>query len=343
MPSPRSVLHPAGFHGTGRLAAHARGRHPRRSFFEGWYVKLVSADRGTRLAVIPGVFLSEDGTLAESFVQVLDGTTGQTGYHRFELAEFAADEHRFEVRVGPNRFSPEGVVLDLPGLSADVRFGPLNPWPVTVREPGAMGWYAWVPTMECYHGVVSLHHELSGWVRTAAGTVDLGGGRGYLEKDWGTAFPAGYVWIHSNHFDEPGVSLVASTALIPWRRAHFRGDLVALRIPTGRHAGLHRFTTYTGAQTTGLDVAEDRVAWTLTGRRGEEQLRIEAVTTGRATGLLHAPVRTQMHQRVAETLDGTVSVTLTDVHGGTVFAGEGVCAGVEVHGDIERLRTTPGR
>ena len=94
--------------------------------------------------------------------------------------------------------------MDLPGLSADVRFGPGAQWPVTVREPGAMGWYAWVPTMECYHGVVSLDHALGGWVDTGAGRVDLAGGRGYLEKDWGTAFPKAYVWMQSNHFEETG-------------------------------------------------------------------------------------------------------------------------------------------
>ena len=105
MPSPASVLHPAGFNGEGALRRHARGARPRGSFFEGWYVKLVNADQSVRVAVIPGVFLSEDGRLAEAFVQVLDGMTGQTAYHPFPLGEFAAQTHRFDVRVGTSRFS----------------------------------------------------------------------------------------------------------------------------------------------------------------------------------------------------------------------------------------------
>jgi hypothetical protein len=341
MPSPASVLRPAGFHGHARLRALARGRTGR-SFFEGWYVKVVSADRSTRLALIPGVFLSEDGTIAEAFVQVLDGVTGGTAYHRFDLAEFAADAFAFDVRVGANRFAADRVVVDLPGLAADLRFGPAVPWPVTAREPGAMGWYAWVPTMECYHGVVSLDHAVAGWIETPGGRVDLSGGRGYIEKDWGTAFPQGYVWMQSNHFGVPGVSLVASTALIPWRSAAFRGDLVGLRIPSGPAAGLHRFTSYTRARTVALEVGDEALQWALVSPGGH-RLELAATVAGRTTGLLHAPVRTEMHQRVAETLDGSVSVRLLDERGRVAFEGVGECAGLEVHGAIDRLVATPGR
>ncbi len=341
MRRPTSVRSPDAFHGVGALRAHERGRHGT-SFFEGWYVKLVSADRATRLAVIPGVFLSEDGSIAEAFVQVLDGVSGQTAYHPFALGEFRADTTRFDVRVGANRFSSDGIVVDLPGLSAEVRFGPSVPWPVTLTEPGAMGWYAWVPTMECYHGVVSLDHGLAGWVDLGAGRRDLAGGRGYLEKDWGTAFPKGYVWMQSNHFPEPGVSLIGSTALIPWRRSTFRGDLVALRIPDGPHAGLHRFTSYTRARTTDLVVTEQEVRWALRGQGGA-RLDLRASIGGRTTGLLHSPVRTQMHQRVAETLDGTLEVRLTGANGTTGYHSVGEVAGVEVHGAIDELIATAGR
>ena len=174
------------------------------------------------------------------------------------------------------------------------------------------------------------------------GRADLAGGRGYIEKDWGTAFPQGYVWMQSNHFDVPGVSLVASTALIPWRSSAFRGDLVALRVPHGPAAGLHRFTSYTRARTEALSVDEDHVRWTLAAPTGQ-RLALTATVAGRTTGLLHAPVRTQMHQRVAETLDGSVTVRLIDPAGRTQFEGVGEWAGVEVHGAIDRLLATPGR
>lgn len=359
MPSPAQVLHPDGFHGArllARLRSGAQGvdgpgaaldgaparvpRGHRGAFFEGWYVKLVSADRATRVALIPGVFVSEDGGLAEAFVQVLDGISGTTAYHRFDLADFHADTRRFDVRVGRNRFTGEGVAVDLPGLAAEVRFDGTTPWPVTLRSPGAMGWYAWVPTMECYHGVVSLDHALDGWIDIGAGRVDLSGGRGYMEKDWGVAFPEAYVWMQSNHFATPGASLVASTAIIPWRRSAFRGSIVGLRVPAGPAAGLHRFATYTGARTEELAIDDAHVRWSARARDGL-RLELRATVGGRTAGLLHAPVRTQMHQRVAETLDGEVAVRLSDGAGTTLFEEVGGCAGIEVHGDVARLVSTP--
>ena len=57
------------------------------------------------------------------------------------------------------------MTLDLPESSlrgrVDFVTGP-DPWPVTLRSPGIMGWYAWVPVMETYHGVVSFGHDLAG-------------------------------------------------------------------------------------------------------------------------------------------------------------------------------------
>ena len=153
-----STMRPDGYHGV----------HARAGFFEGWYVKLVSADRMVRLAVIPGIFLGADGSPGrhdEAFVQVLDGVTGRSWYERYDAADFHAATNRFDVTIGPNRFSERGLTLDLgeSGLRGQVQFSTaFDPWPVTVRSPGIMGWYSWVPVMECYHGVVSFGHGLSG-------------------------------------------------------------------------------------------------------------------------------------------------------------------------------------
>jgi tocopherol cyclase len=318
-----AILHPERYHGLGR----------RPPFFEGWYFKLVDATERARYAVIPGVFLSDDPARHHAFVQVLDGATGEASYHRYPAEAFEAAPDAFEVRVGPNRFGRSGLRLDIDDeqrrLTADVTFGPLVPWPVRPWSPGVMGPYAFVPRMECNHGVVSFDHALDGDLQVDGSRIELTGGRGYLAKDWGAAFPAGYVWMQSNHFTNPGSSFVASIAIVPWIRSAFPGFLVGLR-----HDGrLHRFATYTGARTESLRITDDRVEWTIVDRRRQLDVRAHRGSAG----LLLGPTREHMESRVGETMQATIEVRLADRRTGVVLEGTGRNAGLEVHGDLDRL------
>ena len=320
----RGILHPERYHGS------PRKRGP---FFEGWYYKLVDASERQRWAVIPGIFLGERDASREAFVQVLDGSTGRATYHAYRTDEFRAARDAFDVRVGASRFGAEALALRIDSperpIDGELRFRGPVPWPVRWRSPGIMGPYAWVPFMECYHGVPSLDHSIEGSLRIAGERIDFSGGRGYLEKDWGQAFPAAYVWMQTNHFETRGTSLSASIAIIPWLRSSFRGFIVGLL-----HEGvLHRFATYTGAQTEALAIDDEHVTWSVRDRR----LRLEMVAARAAGGLLASPVRTEMHKRVDETLSAEVSIRLSRRDGGVLFEGRGRCAGLEVHGDLERL------
>jgi len=325
-----ATRHPDGYHGDYQGDA---------GFFEGWYVKLVSADRTARLAVIPGIFKGEGDRPDEAFVQVLDGTTGESWYEVFPADEFSADPRRFDVRIGANRFSKRGVEVDLPasGLRGRVDFTTtLDPWPVTLRSPGIMGPYGWVPVMECYHGLVSFGHGLGGTLTLGDRDLTFDGGLGYLEKDWGRAFPKAYVWMQTHHFSTPGISVSASIADIPWGRSSFRGFIVGVRRPHPDGTPvLHRFATYTGASTDMLEIDDAEVRWHLRAKSGAV-LRLRA-ERGRG-GLLHAPIRTQMHRRVEETLDARVHVELIAPDGRVVIDDTGEAAGLEVHGELERLR-----
>lgn len=318
-------LHPEGFHGRTRA----------RPFFEGWYVKLVTKDLSQRWAVIPGVFLGTTGD-GEAFVQVLDGATQRSWYHRVPLRDFQAEEGRFDVRVGGCRFSSAGIELegDLP-LRGRLRFAtPLQPWPVTLRSPGIMGWYAWMPFMECYHGVVSFSHGLTGVLEIEGREVRFDGGDGYIEKDWGQAFPSAYVWAQSNHFSTPGTCVLGSAAIIPWLRSSFRGFIAGV----WHERRLYRFATYTGAKLERLELDDTHVRMTWTDRAH----RLELVTERRRGGLLHAPIRTEMHRRVEESMDGELYVRLTTRGGAVLLDDTGKAASLEVHGDLDRLLTMKG-
>lgn len=321
---PGSVLHPDRYHGHGKKPP----------FFEGWYFKLVDASEQHKYAVIPGIFLSDDPDKQHAFVQVLDGVSGRVVYHRFLAEQFWAAPDAFEVRVGQNVFSRERMMLNLAApeqtLAGEVSLVGAQPWPVTLLSPGIMGWYAWAPFMECLHGVVSLDHGLAGRLEVDGRGIVFDGGRGYIEKDWGQAFPEGYVWMQTNHFpDEPGTCLTASIAIIPWLRGAFPGFIIGLW-----HRGrLYRFATYTRAKTTRLRISDTAVAWTVRDRR--HTLEIEGLRAG--GGLLLAPTREDMHVRVDETLNASVSVRLCTREGALIFEGAGRHAGMEVQGNLEKL------
>jgi len=317
----KGIFHPEAFHGHGRS----------KRYFEGWYVKVVSANQKTRWAVIPGVFLGLDGGVNEAFIQLLDGSTGRSWYHKFDTSQFSASADEFDVTLGNNHFNRQGVTLDLPELKGSITFeSELDPWPVKPLSPGIMGWFGAVPFMECFHGIVSFGHDLAGVLAVEGKQVSFTGGRGYIEKDWGRAFPSGYVWLHSNHIDsDQEASLIGSVAIIPWIGRPFRGYIVGLK-----HSGkLHRWTTYNGAKEIELTITDTHVQWQLSSKDGLLTLSADRVRGG----LLHAPIRTEMHQRVDETLDAVIHIKHTDRDGHLLLEGKGLVGAMEVHGDLKRL------
>jgi hypothetical protein len=54
-------------------------------------------------------------------------------------------------------------------------------------------------------------------------------------------------------------------------------------------------------------------------------------------GLLYAPIRTEMHKRVDETMKSTVRVKLSQKDGRVLFESVGRNAALEVHGDLTEL------
>jgi tocopherol cyclase len=264
----RTTLNPGIYH----------GHDKKPPFFEGWYFKLINAKESQRYAVIPGIFLGED---AHAFVQVLDGNTAQSTYHRFPVSDFWASREKFEVRVGENSFSDDAIELKIEDhlrqINGKLNFEGVSPWPVTLTSPGIMGWYAWIPKMECYHGVLSFDHQIRGSLQINGQEIDFTEGHGYTEKDWGQSFPAGYVWFQSNHFDTPGTSLTASIAVIPWSGNAFRGFIVGL----WHQNRLYRFATYTGAKTEKLSITDRRVFWVIRDRRYRLEMEASRAATRR--------------------------------------------------------------
>jgi hypothetical protein len=176
---------------------------------------------------------------------------------------------------------------------------------------------------------VSLDHALAGALEVNGQHIDLDGGRGYIEKDWGRSFPSGWVWFQSNHFEQPATCITASIAMIPWIGQSFRGFIVGFW-----HGGaLYRFATYTGAVTEKLEIAEREVRWAIRDRR----YRLELSAQRAQAGVILGPTTLEMGKRVPESLQAVVRVRLFTHDGRTIFEGAGRNAGLEVAGDLHRL------
>lgn len=323
-----SIWRPEAFH-----LQHKVGRG--KPCFEGWYFKLVDAAGSQPYAIIPGVFLGSD---AHAFIQVLDGRTGTSSYHRFALSEFRAEPGIFDVRIGNSRFTRSEISLDIGAsetsvrqqVRGDIRLGRWNGWPVTPLSPGVMGPYSFVPFMECNHGILSMDHELGGTLLVEDVKTGFEGGRGYVEKDWGRGFPSGYAWAQSNHFAEQGVSISASVARIPWLTGAFRGYLIGFLL----HGTLHRFTTYTGAVIGQIKVSDDAYQLTVSDRTH----RLELKATRGEGAVLHAPYEKQMIERVAESMTSSIEVCFNHrASNETLFEGRGEHGCLEVQGDLEGI------
>ena len=316
-------MHPQWYHG--------RDKNP--PFFEGWYFKLVDRTERHAYAIIPGVFLSRDPAESHAFIQVLAGHRDQVFFQPYPFEEFWAADSAFDIRVGASRFTAEHIRLDLRApalnLQGELSFTGRTPWPVTWHAPGTMGWYAWMPFLETYHGVISLDHTIQGSLALNDQSLDFTGGRGYIEKDWGKSFPEGWLWFQSNHFDSRGTSLTASVAIVPWLFRSFPGFTIGLW-----HAGrLYRFATYTGASITDLVITDERASVIVHDR--DHRLELEVWRAG--AGMLHAPSPTGMNRRTPETLNAKLEVRLTNAAGETLLRDTGRHSGLETGGNVERL------
>jgi hypothetical protein len=325
----RKVFNPSWFQGSRETT----------QYFEGWYFKNVSADQKTIWSFIPGISLVENDTHA--FVQAINGLTGETFYFRYPAEEFSFSSSAFEICVGKNFFSDKMFLLDLDNgkdkFKGEIIFHNTTDYPTWYARPGIMGWYRYVPFMECYHGVVSLDHTLKGTLEYNGDQLIFDDGRGYIEKDWGSSMPKSWIWMQTNHFDQEGTSFMLSVARIPWVGNTFTGFLGFFL----HEEKILSFATYTGAKITNLEYSESESKITITGKKVEIAIharKSEKEGSKAGTGGLKAPVFGNMERTIHESIDSVIDVTITKLSGEQLFKGRGRNSGFEMVGNLELLK-----
>lgn len=298
-----------------------QGRGKKQNYFEGWYFKM--AIEGEVIALIPGIALGDD---RHSFIQVIRGQEQRSWYVRFPYEAFKADTKAFAVTIGQNHFSIERISIDIQfedlTLTAEVKHLHPTPFPVTLKAPGIMGWFAYVPFMECFHGVVSTHHGLEGSVKLNGKETEYTGGTGYIEKDWGTSFPSAWIWMQANCFPTDKVACMLSVANIPFLGRTFQGFLGFLQL--GEE--LIRFGTYTGAKIMKLEQDSEHALVIIR----QKDYQITFLATLGPTSHLSAPRQGNMERSILESVMGTVEIRLEKKDGSLLFKETGSMASIEL-------------
>lgn len=299
-----------------------------KKYFEGWYVKLVAEEGKQALALIPGISLDISGK-KKAFIQFLDGTGLRSYYEEFPFDSFSYSKKDFEINIGTNHFSKDLIKINLPMLQGEIEMSQHKPWPSSILSPGVMGWYSFMPFMECYHGVVSMHHKLKGSLKYNHNSISFDNGSGYMEKDWGQSFPQTWIWTQCNSYNhtEP-ISAMISVAKIPWLSNYFIGHLGAFQMSNQ----LYRYATYTGAKYH-IKILEQQVhlhIW-------DKNTSLEITATCGQGADLYSPLNGNMIGKVNESLLATHQLLFVDNNRKIKIEALGHSAGLEVAGPVDIL------
>jgi tocopherol cyclase len=305
-----------------------QGDLKKKNYFEGWYFKHVSSDLKHVYSFIPGVSLNHLDPHA--FIQVINGITGETDYISYQLDQFSWERNRLYLKIGDSVFTDKYTDLNIKignlNVTGHIEYNNIIKYQSTLFSPGIMGWYSFVPYMECKHGIVSVNHDLKGSIIFSGKSIDLTNGKGYIEKDWGTSFPEAWIWIQSNNFSSHDTSFSFSVAKIPWLGRFFMGFISFLYFE-GRFI---LFSTYNKSVIT--DIHHDNESISLTMKNKANILAATIVKN--KFGELRAPASGNMSRRIKESVDSTVDLTLQDIHGNLIYEDSGKRAGLEVIEEI---------
>lgn len=310
-----------------------QGTFKKKHYFEGWYYKQVSSNEKKVISLIPGISLIDDDL--HSFVQYIfvsfDGNNNrviESGYLKYPLKDFKFTDNPFMIQVGENFFSESRVVVKLLdekiNIEGTLELGAFTPIETSILMPNIMGLFAYIPKMECYHGVISMNHRVNGILKINDEEIDFSKGKGYIEKDWGTSFPKEYVWIQCNNFKNKSTSVFASIANIPFLKKSFTGFICNLLLDGKQY----RFATYNNSKQRIENITNGNVKVVF--ENAKARLNIEA--TSKIIGKLIAPQKGKMQTIVEEELSGEVRISLYSKPNKLIYEDIGCMAGIEILG-----------
>ncbi|MBI5009568.1 MAG: hypothetical protein HZB98_07970 [Bacteroidia bacterium] len=312
------ILHPELFQGSLK----------KKRYFEGWYFKHVSKDLNHVFSLIPGISITDDDP--HTFIQVINGITGKTCYITYSLNRFMWENNKLSLKIGDSVFTDKFIDINLENeeikVSGRLEYSDIVKYPKTLLSPGIMGWYSYIPFMECKHGIVSANHKVSGILNIDNEIIDMNEGKGYIEKDWGSSFPEAWIWIQSNNFNNSDTAFTFSVAKIPWLGRYFPGFISFLYFDK-------RFFLFSSYNNSVLnEISYDGKSLSFTLKNNDTTLKVTAVKN--KSGELRAPVSGKMTRRIKESIDSFITVSLYDRQNNLIYNDSAQRAGLEI---IEKI------
>jgi len=317
----REILNPDLYH----------GHNKKKDFFEGWYFKISDLEKKNTFAFIPGIFLGNDAKYSHSFIQVVNGRDVKYDYLQYNIEDFIPSKKSLDIKIHQNSFSLKGITLEIREpqieINGQITFSNIEKWPDTIINPGSMGFYNYLPFMQCYSHVCALDIKLSGTLNINGENMSFDNGKGYIEKNWGKDFPYSWIWVQGNQFENHNVSVSCSIGHIPFPLGSFKGFLAGIMIDGD-------FYTFTTMNKSNMKIKQRAEDVEIEMKNDKYILNMKVWTKRDRFMTIKGPRGDKMLPLVNETLSGIVEVELKDVKSNEViFKDITECAGVEYGGD----------
>lgn len=309
------------------------GHNQYTNFFEGWYFKIVDSTATYALAFIPGVSCGKDTNEHHSFIQIINLVNHTYHYHRYSIDDFYSNNRHLKINIGINEFSFNKIYINLNQIHGILYLGPPKKWPDSKLNPGSMGFYNYLPFMECYTQVCALDGDIEeGHLKIDNQVIDFSNGKYYIEKNWGKSFPTSWVWIQSNSFEDSRASITCSLGIIPFPLIkEFRGFIIAVTVDNN----FYPFTTMNKSK---INFNMNNHDIIICVHRDNLELILKTKSNPQDFIECYDSQNGKMSPLIEETLQGEVEMTLIDKKKKLlIYHGIGKACGIDYGGNLSKL------
>ncbi|MGD1823629.1 MAG: tocopherol cyclase family protein [Pleomorphochaeta sp.] len=296
-------------------------------YFEGWYYKQVSKNGLYTISFIPGI--SYNILDPHCFIQCIISDKNKTltsHYFKYDVNQFNCQDNPFKVTINNTIFEENNIYIDLKeadiNIKGELHFNQLEPLNNSLLCPNIMGYFSYIPKMECNHHIISMNHTIKGSLNIKGEEIDFNDGLGYMEKDWGKSFPKEYIWLQCNHFSKSDIKLALSVATIPFLGFSFKGFFCSLFIDNKEY----RFATYNRSKLKFNILKDNQIDITFI--KGDIEVNVSSTIDSVLS--LASPKNGVMNDFIKEGLSANILLKFSNKQNGKKIEAVGQNAGIEI-------------